>query len=75
MTMWTIEAVKRDLPNVLIKIGRKVATGRVSGRLNRFATVTVDNCFRHGSNPPWMDFHFSWDAIVRSLNTNSPLIA
>lgn len=71
---WTVESVKRLLPSVRVHTGkRKFATGRVSGRLNRFATVTVDNCFRHGSNDPWMDFEFSWEAIVHSLNNGTAL--
>jgi len=72
--MWTIETVKRDLPNVAVDIGEDVVTGRLSGRMNDFATVTIFDCFRNGSNRQWSDYQFSWRTIVESLNNGTPLL-
>lgn len=70
----TIEQVKRELPNVKVRIGRKVATGRVSGRLNKFATVSVTNeGTLHRNTPIWMDWQFSWEAIAHAVTTGEPL--
>lgn len=72
--IWTAERVKRDLPSVQVKIGRKVMSGRLSGRLNQFATVTVNNeGTLHAGNLPWMDVQASWETLADLLNGNRPL--
>lgn len=71
---WTIETVKRDLPQVQVRFGKaKPIYARVSGRLNPFATVSVDiepivnhTCFA--------DFQFAWGTIVNALNSGKVLI-
>lgn len=75
----TVSEAKRDLPNVKVRIGRKVFSAQVSGRLNPFATVTVS--YIHSGAPrhylrgqPWIDAQFSWDAIAHSLTTGKPLL-
>jgi hypothetical protein len=73
--MWTAQRVRDELPDVDVKIGKKVLRARLSGRLNAFATVSVTN-----SGTPrrgwqlFMDWHFSWDTIARCLNSGKPLI-
>lgn len=74
----TVADVKRELPDVPVKIGRKVYSARLSGRLNQFATVTLS--YIHHSGPqehlrgqPWMDWQFSWEAVTRAVNTGNPL--
>ncbi len=38
----TVATVKRDLPSVRLRIAKgKIVDGRVTGRLNQFATVSV----------------------------------
>jgi hypothetical protein len=76
--MLTVSQVKRDLPWVAIKIGGRVLTARVSGRLNPFATVTVayidngkPNEYLRGA--PWADYQFSWEAVTRAINNATPL--
>ena len=71
--MYTIESVKRDLPNVPIRVGKKIQYARITGRLNPVATVTVHGEYSHALKTPWRDWHFSWEAIVRALNTGEPL--
>ncbi len=68
--------VKQVLPSVPIRINNKGETlyARLSGRLNKTATVTVINeGTRHKSNYNWIDQHFSWQAMTRAINTNRPL--
>ena len=62
----TMLEIKSKLPNVLITIDGKIVTGRVSGRLNKFASVSEFG--KLGSI-----FHFSWEAIERAINHNTPL--
>lgn len=71
--MWTPAKVKAELPDVSIQVGRKVCRGRVTGRLNPVATVTVTEHRCGYGYPPWHDWHFSWEAIARSLNDDKPL--
>jgi len=63
--MHTVETVKRDLPKVQIKIGKKLVEGKICGRMNKFATVwTKDNI------DGW---EFSWQIIANALNNDRPL--
>lgn len=78
---WTAARVREELPDVQVKIGRKVVQGRVSGRLNQFATVSVTNGSTSkrfpsfGSHAPiFMDWSVAWDTIAHSLNTGKALI-
>ena len=75
MEPWTIATVKRDLPSVSIRIVKgKIVTGRVSGRLNQFATVSVPNTGTlHSNSIIFADGQFSWEAIAHSLNSGKPL--
>lgn len=74
MQFWTAERVKRELPCVKMRVSKsKVVDGRLSGRLNAVATVTIHNGLGIGTNPPWVDFHFAWEAIAYSLNSGKPL--
>lgn len=81
MAEWTAAKVREELPTVQVKIGRKVVQGRVSGRKNQFATVSVTNGSMSkrfpsfGSHAPiFMDWSFAWDTIAHSLNTGKALI-
>ena len=56
MTTWEDE-VQKILPDVDIRIGNETFTGRVSGRKNPFATVTLLDGRHH---------EFSWAAIARA---------
>lgn len=72
--MWTVAKVKHELPHVAIRISRRIVTGRTSGRLNPFCTVTVWNeGTLHCASILYKDWHFSWEAIAHSLNTGIPL--
>ena len=71
---WTADRVKADLPPVVCQVGRnRYATARLSGRLNPVATVTIWNEVR-GGQTPYRDWHFSWEAVARSLNNAFPLV-
>lgn len=75
-----IERVKQDLPRVKVQIGRKVYLGRVSGRKNPFATVSVsyiENETRvnvHLRGVAWQDWQFSWEQVARAVKNNTPLL-
>ena len=66
METWTVEKVKQQLPIVGVHVGTFVALGSISGRLNKFATVTfyvpvggVELCVTR---------EFAWGAIAAALN-------
>ena len=61
---WTIDRVKTELPDIKLQAGGEVRKARISGRFNLFATVYVDG---------WK-MEFSWDAITRALNSDSPIV-
>ena len=68
--------VKQALPSVPIRINNKGETlyARLSGRLNKTATVTVINeGTLHKSSYIWIEQHFSWQAVTTAINTNRPL--
>lgn len=74
-TGWNAKLVKELLPNVEVKIGNKLHTGRVTGRANKYATVTVQNeGTLHSGTVPWVDFHFSWTTIADALNKKTALL-
>lgn len=69
---WTIEQVKRELPHVKARVSKnKTIWAQVSGRLNRFASVSI------GPEPNcptlWVTQEFSWDAVTKALNENRAL--
>ena len=68
--MWTTLTVKDQLPPVRVQVGKTVHTGYLAGRQKRFPTVYYGPFSGTMARNEW-----SWDAIVRSLNTNTPLIA
>lgn len=75
MPPWDVEKVKAELPNVKVKIGNQIHTGRVSGRLNKFATVSVTNLGTlHAKSRVFADFQVAWPTIVHALNNDRPLI-
>ncbi len=74
MNEWTIEKVKEELPKVKVKIGGERLDGEVNGRLLPFAKVSVwfpPDKVRKGF---YVDWEFSWQAIVNSLNSGEPLL-
>lgn len=68
MTTWTAEKVKRELPEVQVRLPNgKIVDAVVRGRNNRFATVgTID------LNHSW---EFAWKTIAWALNGGTPLRA
>ncbi len=75
MEQWTIAAVKVELPNVKVRIGKKVVTGRISGRLKQFATVSITNTGTlHNNSHMWIDREVAWETLVHCLNANRPVI-
>ena len=77
-TPMTIADVKRDLPMVKIKFNGKLFWGKVTGRLNQFATVSpfilIDNRSNLVKTIMGPCYTYSWDAVTRSINTGKPLI-
>ena len=73
--MWTASKVRAVLPGVLVKIGKKVVKGRLSGRLNDFATVSVTNegTLHSGSQLFW-DEQFAWETVANCLNQKRPIV-
>ena len=72
--MWTAKSVKDQLPSVAVKIGKRILPGRLSGRLNQFATVTVDIEVIHPAGQVWIDYHVAWDTIANCLNNDRPIL-
>jgi hypothetical protein len=74
-TTWTAASVRRELPAIGVKIGKKTVTGRISGRLNQFATVSVTNMGTlHSGSQVFADWQVSWDTLAHCLNTGRPVI-
>jgi hypothetical protein len=74
--VWTVAMVKEKLPDVRVKVGKKIVVGRVTGRLNAFATVTIQleaGERLHRGNRPWADAAFAWETLVDCLNDGRPL--
>lgn len=63
----TIADVKNQLPDVKIKFAGKIHSARIAGRENKFATVW----FRIDGD--LIDFEYSWNAILHSVQTGNPL--
>ena len=60
----SIYTVKRDLPEVKVKINGKIVTGKVTGRMLDFATVIIN-----GAN-----YEFAWLTIASALNDDKALL-
>jgi hypothetical protein len=61
--VWTLATVKALLPPVRLRIGTQQYTGTIAGRQLPSATVYVGET----------GYPFSWHAIIRALNTGTPL--
>jgi len=61
-----IKEIKTKLPNVWIIVNGKRTTGRVTGRLNEFASVSEFGKLGQ-------IYHFSWQAVERAVNNNTHL--
>ena len=59
----SIYTVKLNLPEVNVKVGNKIVTGKVTGRMLDFATVIVNG----------VNHEFAWQTIANALNNNKPL--
>lgn len=76
--MLTVSQVKRDLPDVPVRMSRKGKTiyAKVSGRCCPYALVTLAYIW-HGKGylrgVPWIDQTFSWGAVANAINTGKPL--
>lgn len=71
---WTEKSVKELLPAVTVKVGRNIVPGRVSGRLNAFATVSVKNQGTlHNRSYIYGDWQVAWCTIVYCLNEGKPI--
>lgn len=71
---WTIADVKRELPYVRVRVGKRhIIDARVSGRLNQFASVSWANPSPVKGSELFPTYHFAWETIAHSLNTDRPL--
>jgi hypothetical protein len=66
----TIKELKEKLPDVKVNVDGKTYTGILTGRINKFATVTVHH-------PVWgkHNFEFSWQAVTRAINNDTELVS
>jgi hypothetical protein len=77
--MLTVNEVKVQLPMVKIKWGNHHYWGKVTGRLNKFATVSPFEIIDHKKrvtviyNAPC--FEFSWITVTDAINYGRELIA
>ena len=70
--VWTIDRLKDALPDVPVRLGNGVQHGQVSGRYDRFATVTVSCPCSQRQQPSWtIRLEVAWSTLVRVLNTGS----
>jgi len=64
----TIDEIKKDLPQVYVKIFNTVVPVAISGRQLKYPIVHTSFM---GNNLSW---EFTWSAIQHSINTDTPLI-
>ena len=77
----TVADVKRDLPSVKVRIGKKIVWARVMGRNFNYPYVTVSGGWSLGLGARWRDWsengfvgrHYPWETVTRSINTGKPL--
>ena len=70
-----IQQIKDELPMVMGKYNGELYWCRVSGRKNKFATVSPYQPIRQIRTIIGPLFHVSWQAIERSINNdNQPII-
>lgn len=66
---WTVARVKDELPDVPVRrIGGATVIARLTGRLNRFATLTMP-----GQGGCWVTFEVAWETVVSCLNRSRPV--
>lgn len=68
----SMDKVKRDLPYVKVRLNGRTFDGKLSGRLNEQATVSLGYST---SLRDWVDFHFSWETVTRAVLENRTLRA
>lgn len=64
----TLNQVKRDLPQIRVKHNGKGFWGKLSGRKNSFATVTIFGEYSHALQANYIDFYASWETVTRVIN-------
>ena len=67
--LWTIDAIKAAMPTVQVRVGKHIYTGYLAGRHKRFPTVYYGPLSATMAHTTW-----SWAAIQRCLNTDTPLL-
>jgi len=70
-----IEELKRDLPPVRVTFNGRLWWGKVTGRLNRFASVSPYQREEHGRIITILGpiVTFSWPAVCRAVVSGVPL--
>jgi hypothetical protein len=74
--MLTVADVKRDLPQVKIRYGGKLYWGRVTGRLNQFATVSPFSLIDGRKLVTTIMvpcIPFAWETVTRAVNSGAIL--
>lgn len=76
---WTPELVRTDLPTVFIQWEGKPWQARVTGRANRFASVSPEFDLTDRAKYPRRImgpiFHFAWETIAHAANSGKLLQA
>lgn len=67
MTTWTPDRVRDELPEIVLLVGGTECPARITGRLNRFATVRT-RCDGAG-----YECEAAWSTLAKCLNENKPL--
>lgn len=78
MAEHTVESVKRDLPMVKVKWGKKMYWAKVTGRLCKFACVSpyelIDPRSKLVKTIMGPCVMFSWDVVTRAINEDRALV-
>lgn len=69
---WDISKVKRDLPDVTVSIYGAIHVAKISGRMQDFATVSVDTSPVPGTGN-WCSWEVAWSTVVSCLNEGRPI--
>lgn len=68
---YSIESIKRTLPYVKLKWQGHIYVAKVSGRKNRFASVTPEYDSKGKSVRGMPTWQFSWTAVAKAASDNT----
>jgi hypothetical protein len=73
--VWTVGRVRAELPAVRVLVAGQEFTGKITGRSNDVATVTVDCGCMWCKNRNYHKLDYAWSTVARAMQENTALRA